>query len=108
MLRYKIARDTLLLNAGSVVSQGLMMLQALLIMRLLDPGVYGVWLGLNILLTYGAYANLGLEYGLGVRLPYYSGQGNREREGQVEDTVYVGWIVNAFSFSLGRYHPFRR
>jgi O-antigen/teichoic acid export membrane protein len=101
MLRQKILKDTVLLNIATIVGQVLSILQGLIVMRFLDPTVYGVWLGLTILLTYSTYANLGLEYGLGIRLPYYQGQKNVEREAQLADTAYVAWTGVALLFAGG-------
>lgn len=91
MLRAKILKDTAMLNAASIIGQGITIGQSLLVMRFLGPDALGVWSGLSILLTYSLYAGLGIDYALGIRLPYYQGQGNVEREIKIADTVYVAW-----------------
>jgi O-antigen/teichoic acid export membrane protein len=93
MLGKKILKDTLLLNGSGLINQGLSMARSLLIMRLLEPQALGIWLGLVVILGYGAYLNLGLDYGLGFRLPYYRGRGEPERAGELEDSVYLTWTV---------------
>ena len=77
--RKKIVRDTVLLNASSILSQALLFLQSLVVMRILDPAAYGVWLGLTVFVTYGGYAHLGLEHGLGFKLPYYRARDEIDR-----------------------------
>lgn len=78
-------------------------------MRFLDPTTYGVWLALNILLAYSAYAHLGLEYGMGVRLPYYRGKEDAERERAIETTVYTAWTALALimAFAVAMYALWR-
>ncbi len=94
-MRNKIIKDTFFLNTASLLKQGLAVLQSLIVMRFLDPGAYGVWLSLNIVLTYAGYINLGLEYGMGNLVPYYQGLDNTKRILQIQDTVYVAWTALA-------------
>lgn len=100
-MRRKIITDTLSLNVASLISQAVGILQTLLIMRFLDPHYYGIWLGLNIVLMYGTYANLGIEYGLGIRLPYYRGQNKIEEASKLQDSGYFAWSALTIISSLG-------
>jgi O-antigen/teichoic acid export membrane protein len=99
-VRNKIFKDTFFLNAASLFKQVLAVLQSIIVMRFLDPGVYGIWLSLNILLTYAGYIHLGLEYGMGNLLPYYKGLNNSERIPEIEDTTYLVWTILAALFML--------
>ena len=101
MIRNKVLKDTVLLNASNLIGQFMSVVQGLVIMRCLDPEKYGLWLGLCIILTYSGHVHLGLEYGLGARLPYYQGQANSERAAQTEDTVYIVWTGMIILFSIG-------
>ncbi len=99
--RNKIVKDTLLLNVASAVSQVTSVVQSFLIMRVLVPGALGVWLGFGVALGYSAYIHLGLDYGMGMRLPYYRGRGDSRKEGECEDSTYVTWTGLALLFSVG-------
>lgn len=100
-MKQKILNDSFITNAANLISQGLSLLQGFIILRFIDPGSYGVWLGLLILLRYGAYAHLGLEYGFMFRVPYYIGQNNAIRIQQVEDNTFIGWTVMTILFAIG-------
>lgn len=101
MLKHKILKDTLIMNAASLIGQLLGILQSLVLMRLLQPSKLGVWLGLGILIMYGNYVHLGLDYGLGIRLPYYRGREDAEREDQAQDSAYVAWTALSVLFGAG-------
>lgn len=100
-LKQKILNDSFITNLANLISQGLSVLQGFIILRFINPDSYGMWLGLLILLRYGAYAHLGLEYGLMFRLPYYIGQDNAERTRQVQDNTFFGWTVLTILFAAG-------
>jgi O-antigen/teichoic acid export membrane protein len=101
MLKAKIIRDTALLNAAGIVSQVFAIGQRLLVMRYLDPSAYGVWMALSILLSYSAYVHLGLEHGMGIRLPYYRGAADSQRQREIETTVFTAWTALALLLALG-------
>ncbi len=100
-LRDKIVKDTLLLNVASAVSQVTAIVQSFLIMRVLLPGALGVWLGFGVACGYSAYLHLGLDYGMGMRLPYYRGRGDAHMEGECEDSTFITWTGLALLFSAG-------
>jgi O-antigen/teichoic acid export membrane protein len=89
--KLKILKDTASLNIALIIGQGLAVLQTLIIMRFLDPAMYGLWLGLMILLSYSSFAHMGLEYGMGMRLLYHQGQGNVARVTPIQDTAFTMW-----------------
>lgn len=97
----KILTDTLLLNAAGLISQALGIVQRLLVMSFLDPGEFGVWMGLSIVLLYAGYVHGGLEHGMGFRLPYYRGRNDPERERQIEQTVFSIWSILAVMAAMG-------
>jgi O-antigen/teichoic acid export membrane protein len=98
--RRKIVRDTVLLNAASILSQGLLFLQSLVVMGILDPAAYGIWLSLTIFLAYGGYAHFGLEHGIGLKLPYYRARGEMDRAKEAEDTAYFFWTLASLLFGV--------
>lgn len=99
-MQKKIIKDTFFLNIASVIGQGLAFLQSLIILRLLNPDDYGIWLGLNILLVYSSYISLGIEHGVVLRLPYYQGKKDYFREVAVQDTAYIVWTSLSLLFGL--------
>jgi O-antigen/teichoic acid export membrane protein len=70
-------------------------------MRFLDPYYYGIWVGLNIVLMYAAYAHLGIGYGVPIRLPYYQGKNNSEEVLKVADSGYFAWSLLTAACALG-------
>ena len=89
------------MNVAAILAQGAGMLQSLVVLRLLDPAVYGIWVGLMIVLSYGAYAQLGLEYGLGLLLPLYRGRNEPARVDALTDTVFGSWSIVTALVSTG-------
>lgn len=93
MLRHKILRDTLFLNVSNILAQLLLMVQAFLVLRFLEPEQYGRWLQLSILLAYSPFLSLGIELAMAVRIPYLYGQGQLAQIRRVQDTVYSAWTA---------------
>ena len=104
-LRRKIIADTLLLNGAAIFGQILGIAQRFLVMRFIAPEAFGVWLGALILLGYAAYAHAGLEHGMGVRIPYHMGRGDRAAVEDLRSTAYTVWtgIALVAAASLAAY-----
>ena len=68
---------------------------------MLNPELYGIWIGLNILLAYSGFANLGLEYVFAIRYPYYQGKHDQEKCSSIADTVYFVWTLATALLILG-------
>jgi O-antigen/teichoic acid export membrane protein len=100
-LKLKILKDTAVLNAALIAAQALTIVQTLIVMRFLDPALYGLWLGLTILLTYGSYVHLGIEHGMAARLLYHQGSGNPVRVVEIQHTAYTAWTLLAVLFATG-------
>lgn len=101
MLRNKIVKDAALLNMANLLAQGVGIAQRLVVMRFIDPSLYGVWLTALIVLSYSGYAHLGLEHGMGVRLPYYLGKGEKARAEEIAGSVYGAWTILSLMTALG-------
>lgn len=99
--KVKIIKDTASLNIALVISQVLSILQSFVIMRFLDPAMYGVWLGFMILLNYASFVHLGITYGMVIRMLFHKGQGNEEAVQKIQDTGFTVWTGLAVAFSLG-------
>jgi O-antigen/teichoic acid export membrane protein len=99
--RKKVVKDTAMLNVAALTAQAASILQSLIVMRLLEPRLYGIWLGLMIILTYGGLAHFGGEHGLELRLPYLKGRGQRARAGAMADSVFVAWTASTLVLAAG-------
>lgn len=88
------------MNLAIIIGQVFKVLQGFLILKFLDPAAYGIWLSLEIIIKYSAYAHLGVEYGFSNRLPYYIGKNNSGRIREMQDTAYLTWTVFASIFTL--------
>ncbi len=102
-LREKVVRDTALLSFASVVAQVVTMGQSILIMRLLSPHELGRWLALVLLISYGPYAHLGLEYGLTYLLPRRRADPDPARAAVLQDTAYRFGIGLAVLYAIGAF-----
>ena len=84
-----------MLNGAALLAQLAAIAQSLVVMRLLGPATYGIWLGLTIILTYGGFAHFGAEHGMGIRLPYFRGKGQDSRARAMADSVFIAWTISA-------------
>lgn len=99
--RNKVLKDTAMLNGSALLGQIASVVQSIVVMRLIAPGMYGIWLGLTIILTYGALAHLGSEHGLGIRLPYLRGRRQKLRAEAMANSVFIGWTSLTLLIALG-------
>lgn len=99
--RNKVLKDTAMLNGAALAAQVAGLLQSLLVMRLLEPSTYGIWLGLTIILTYGGFAHLGTEHGIVLRIPYFRGKRKNARSGAMADSVFLVWTLSTFVIAAG-------
>lgn len=73
--------DTFWMSAAGLVSAGLCIVRALLLPKIInDPAHYGLLLIINLIVGYGAYANLGVTLGIYRQIPYLRGVGIDEEE----------------------------
>ena len=99
--RNKVLKDTAMLNGAALTAQGAGVVQSLIVMRLLEPSVYGIWLGLSIILTYGGLAHFGTEHGIELRLPYFRGKSQSARSGAMADSVFLVWTISTLFVAAG-------
>ncbi|MGI8401531.1 MAG: lipopolysaccharide biosynthesis protein [Gemmatimonadaceae bacterium] len=99
--RNKVLRDTAMLNGAALTAQGAGVVQSLIVMRLLEPSVYGIWLGLFIILTYGGLAHFGTEHGIELRLPYFRGKSQSARGNAMADSVFLFWTFSTLFVAAG-------
>ena len=61
--------------------------QGFVIIRLMDPAVLGVWLGLQLIPIYGVHAHFGMLNAVNRQIPFYRGRGDLARAVNVEQTA---------------------
>ncbi len=101
MRRNKILKDTVSLNISTFVVQMFSMFQTFLVMRILVPEFYGLWLSLLLVVSYSAYANLGTENGMAFLLPYDQFRGDSRRREEISDSCFVIWTAWTILFLVG-------
>jgi len=99
--RNKVLKDTAMLNGSALLGQIASVVQSIVVMRLIVPGMYGIWLGLTIILTYGGLAHLGTEHGLGIRLPYFRGKRQQLRAEAMANSVFFAWTLLTLLIAVG-------
>lgn len=100
-LRRKIITDTLLLNGAAIFGQILGIAQRFLVMRVIAPEAFGLWLAALIVIGYASYSSVGLEHGMGVRVPYYKGKNDESAIERIRITVYSVWTMIAVLVAIG-------
>ena len=58
--------------------------QGLVLIRLMEPGVLGVWLGLQLISIYGVHAHFGLINAVNRQIPFHAGRDERPRAEKIE------------------------
>jgi len=72
-------REFLLFSSSTILYQGSRFLTALGAAKILGPGVYGLWNMLNLILTYGRLAHLGVINAMNRDVPLFKGKRDFQR-----------------------------
>ncbi len=91
-LKTQVIKDAAMYIPSSYVAQGLGVVNAFLIRRLLGPTMMGVWATLQILLNYGGYLHLGSMQAGAKEIPFHLGRKDQRMADEITN--------NIFSFSL--------
>lgn len=67
-------REFLLFSSSTILYQGSRFLTALGAAKILGPGIYGLWNMLNLILTYGRLAHLGVINAMNRDVPLFKGK----------------------------------
>lgn len=109
--RFHIIKDIFHYSASSYIAQAIGLVAGFWIARLLGPHDYGVWNAVTLVLSYGAYLELGVLSAMARDLPLYLGQGDSQKavaiDGAARQTIIGGAIVAAiivFAFSFSPTH----
>lgn len=69
----------------NLVSNLLLTLQGIIILKLVSPEVMGIWIALQLILNYGIQFHFGILNGMSRQIPYYLGKNDYERALNVEN-----------------------
>ncbi|MSP59294.1 MAG: lipopolysaccharide biosynthesis protein [Myxococcales bacterium] len=92
-LRRTLLKSTAHYAVAMFVSQGSGFLRVYVAAKVLGPAVFGVWLGLRLIIDYGAHLHLGVVFGMHRNVPLLRGQGDLAGADRAART--------SFSFVLG-------
>ena len=100
--RGNIVRNASIFSGGVYISQILFFIRGFLNARILGPGLYGLWSGLNIILNYSAYARLGSLNAMNREIPYQNQNGRRSEEEmyKTRNAAFTICLVTSFIFSF--------
>ena len=106
-IKLQILKDIFRCSSSGIISQGLGIIGVFWVARLLGPSDFGIYNAVTLVLTYGAYMELGALSTMGRDLPYYHGKSDMEKaaaiEGAARRTTIFGALVAALfviTFSL--------
>ncbi len=98
--RENIVRDASIFSGGVYISQMLFFVRGFLNAKILGPGVYGLWSGLNIILNYSSYARLGSLNAMNREIPYQNGRCSEEDMDRTRNAAFTICLVTSFIFSF--------
>ncbi|MDD5194085.1 MAG: oligosaccharide flippase family protein [Candidatus Omnitrophica bacterium] len=89
----KIVKDTTKYSLATIASQAIGVITSVLLRKLLDPSLMGIWTGLMIVLNYGLYADFGLFSAATVKIPYYKGKKEKHKIEKIMNLSFTVSIV---------------
>ncbi len=100
------SRSKLVRNLAAVVSSNyaariLSSITGLVIAKILTPFQYGVLAKVDLILSYCAYADAGVAYGLGRQVPFYRSRGEVDLLEQMRDTAFTTRLLTAGAVAVG-------
>lgn len=88
---------------AALFCQGLTSVRAFLLAKLISPAEYGVWTGLQLIITLAPIACLGTVEALVKEVAFYRGKGDKETQTAVEASVLGSVILAGVIIILGCY-----
>lgn len=82
-------------STSSLISLPITFLSGFFVARLLGPSEYGTWNAVSLVLTYGAYSELGILSAMGRDLPFYQGKRDQVMINIIEGTARYSTIIGA-------------
>lgn len=100
MSKVAIFKDTAIYSVSTFVSQGLNIVLAIYIRRLLGPEAMGVWALLQVYLVYIAYFNLGVFGAVYREIPVLRGGGKEEKIESLKNSAFSYVAISSTVASL--------
>ncbi len=98
--RHKIAKDFLVYAGSFVIMQGINLLLAFYTRHRLGPEKMGVWVVLQIFLTYTKYTTFGIGRAAVRDIPFYKGRGDHARAAKIRNISFTFVCVSTMGFAL--------
>lgn len=98
--RQEIIRDASIFSGATYIAQAMSFLRGFLNARMLEPALYGLWSGLNIILDYSAYVHIGGLNGMNIDIPYQKGRGSENNINKARNSAFTICLINSVIFSL--------
>jgi len=95
-----ILRDTSFFSGSVYVLQAMLLIKGFLNARILGPGMYGLWSGLNIILSYGAYTHIGVLNALNIEIPSQNGMKSEQDIARARNAGFTVCLANSLIFSF--------
>jgi O-antigen/teichoic acid export membrane protein len=94
----KIIRDISKNFGTNIIARILALARVLIVAKLLGPHFFGIWNGLQIILTYSSYVNFGLTNAMDREYPYYLGKKEEDRAEKLKDTAFSSGLIMSLFF----------
>ncbi len=88
-------------TSAALLTQFVTVIAAVLTRRFLGPSQMGVWVLVQIILTYANYTHLGTLDAIAREIPFYIGKKDEWRAEKIKNTVFSFSIMTALIVSLG-------
>ena len=98
--KQEIIRDTSFFSSSTYIARTMFFLRGFLNAKILGPGLYGLWSGLNIISNYASYSHLGCLNGMNREIPYQRGRHSIEDMKKIKDVAFTFCMLMNFIFSL--------
>lgn len=87
-LKNKIIASTLAYTMATYATQLIGIFTSFAMRYFLEPSLMGAWSVLDLILSYGLYANLGVQTAMIAELPFFEGAGNTEKAAELRKTCF--------------------
>jgi O-antigen/teichoic acid export membrane protein len=77
--RQSLFKSIFQMSISSAISNGISILQIIFVLKLIEPKLWGIWSGLQLIQSYGMQSHLGILNAVNRQLPYYVGKGEVDR-----------------------------
>ena len=97
--RTEILKQAGVYSAGTIITQFITLVAAVLTRRFLGPSQMGIWSTLQVLVDYSKYTSLGVMSAVTVEIPYAVGKRDQESAENIKNTAFAFVLTSAVAFS---------